>query len=175
MFFYALGRKSLPARLSIKPSHGGFMSNMVSSYLSPTPPKMQALCPAGIHSGIRLLTASWDSNPSVHHGTLTPPWFSPSCVQKYHCAATDHSCTRKQSGLTDRSALPSILTIFALSADVTPRHRAVPEECICSFQGSEIRSCLAPDMYKFNCRDGTILGTGNGDSLPGLWRFAKSR
>ena len=65
MFFYALGGKSLPARLSIKPFHGGFMSNMISSYLSPTPPKMQALCPAGIHSGIRLLTASWDSNPSV--------------------------------------------------------------------------------------------------------------
>lgn len=166
MFFYALGRKSLPARLSIKPSHGGFMSNMVSSYLSPTPPKMQALCPAGIHSGIRLLTASWDSNPSVVLTELRT---------EVHCAATDHSCTRKQSGLTDRSALPSFLTIFALSADVTPRHRAVPEECICSFQGSEFRSCLAPDMYKFNCRDGTILGTGNGDSLPGLWRFAKSR
>ncbi len=63
--FYALGGKSLPARLSIKPFHGGFMSNIVSSYLSPTPPKMQAFCPAGIHSGIRLLTASWDSNPSV--------------------------------------------------------------------------------------------------------------
>ena len=42
-------------------------------------------------------------------------------------------------------------------------------------EASEFRSCLAPDMYKFNCRDGTILGTGNGDSLPGLWRFAKSR
>ena len=49
-----------------------------------------------------------------------------------------------------RSALPSFLTIFALSADVTPRHRAIPEDCICSFQGSEIRSCLAPDMYKFS-------------------------
>ena len=160
MFFYALGRKSLPARLSIKPSHGGFMSNMVSSYLSPTPPKMQALCPAGIHSGIRLLTASWDSNPSVVLTELR--------TEVSLCCDGSHSCTRKQSGLTDRSALPSFLMIFALSADVTPRHRAVPEECICSFQGSEIRSCLAPDMYKFNCRDGTILGTGNGDSLPGL-------
>lgn len=100
-----------------------------------------------------------------HHGTLTPPWFSPSCVQKYHCAATDHSCTRKQSGLTDRSALPSFLMIFALSADGTPRHRVVPEECICSFQGSEIRSCLAPDMYQFSRGRSKIAGTGNGDLL----------
>ena len=99
------------------------------------------------------------------HGNLTPPWFSPSCVQKYHCAATDHSCTRKQSGLTDRSALPSFLTIFALSADVAPRHGVVPEECICSFQGSEFRSRLAPDMYKFSGGRCKILGTGNGDLL----------
>ena len=103
--------------------------------------------------------------PAPRRWTLTPPWFSPSCVQKYHCAATDHSCTRKQSGLTDRSALPSFLTIFALSADVAPRHRVVPEECICSFQGSEFRSRLAPDMYKFSGGRCKILGTGNGDLL----------
>ena len=26
------------------------------------------------------------------HGNLTPPWFSPSCVQKYHCAVMDQCC-----------------------------------------------------------------------------------
>ena len=110
-----------------------------------------------VHGGFN----SWHAQTD----TLWQDHKSPSVVQKYHCAATDHSCTRKQSGLTCRSALPSFLTIFALSADVTPRHRVVPEECICSFQGSEIRSCLAPDMYKFIGGRCKILGTGIGDLL----------
>ncbi len=73
-----------------------FQITMLSPYLSSTPPEIQELCSCG--NTFRRLAAC------QIHGNFTPPWFSPSCVQKSHYTAMLHRPPAASRPFTDASA-----------------------------------------------------------------------
>ena len=103
---------------------------MIFPYLSSTPPEIQAPCLSG--KSIRRPAAYRVHGPFYPSVVLTEPPFG----RKSHYAVMDLRLNPGAVRLLQASCRSGLSTVLALTADVAPHHRFVPDECVFSCQGA---------------------------------------
>ena len=147
----------------LKRSYRTIISYMIFPYLSSAPPETQTRS-AGIHQASGSVPDPWAVLPlrGSHRAVRR---------RKSHCAVTDLRHTSEAVRCLQAGIRSDLSIVLALSAAVAPRHRIVPDDCICSFQSSfsfQIRNGLRSLHIYFRKKMDVCRGPGrfeNGHKL----------